>query len=354
MALTDASRLADFGSGIGTGGAVLQVDNANNRIGLGTDNPQTMVQVGSGITMDGANITATKFFGDGSGLDNVGVDTSVISANAITVTGVVTATTFAGALSGNATSATSATTATSATNAAGLTGTPDLSIGNLQVGIITATGNVTVGGTLSYEDVTNIDSVGVVTARTGVVVTAGGVRVVSGGATIIGVVTATSFEGDGSNLRGLPASGITLKQAGATKNGSLTIVDFASGATITTDSNNASTGIATVSIAAGITTAAASGGEVTLNLSSAQDHKVTASGVTTITCSGGTEGESHTVRIVNSGITTIGFSTYFLFPSGSAPSIPTASATISLLSFTVHRVGAAGTQLLAGASLNFS
>ena len=53
MALTDASRLADFGSGIGTGGAVLQVDNANNRIGLGTDNPQTMVQVGTGITMDG-------------------------------------------------------------------------------------------------------------------------------------------------------------------------------------------------------------------------------------------------------------------------------------------------------------
>ena len=366
MALTDASRLADFGSGIGTGGAVLQVDNANNRIGLGTDNPQTMVQVGSGITMDGDNITATKFFGDGSALQNVGFDTSVISANAITVTGVVTATTFAGALSGNATSATSATTATSATNAAGLTGTPDLSIGNLQVGIITATGNVTVGGTLSYEDVTNVDSVGVVTARTGVRVSAGGV-IVTGVSTFnddikgdnatnisgINSVTATSFYGNGSNLEGV-VSGIALRQNGAAKNGSLTILDLTTGASITTDSNNASTGIATVSFSVGITTAAASGGEVTLNLSSAQDHKVTASGVTTITCSGGTEGESHTVRIVNSGITTIGFSTYFLFPSGSAPSIPTASATISLLSFTVHRVGAAGTQLLAGASLNFS
>ena len=64
--------------------------------------------------------------------------------------------------------------------------------------------------------------------------------------------------------------------------------------------------------------------------------------------------DSHTVRIVNSGIATVGFSTYFLFPSGSPPTLPTTSGAISLLSFTVHRVGTAGTQLLAGASLNFS
>ena len=106
-------------------------------------------------------------------------------------------------------------------------------------------------------------------------------------------------------------------------------------------------------ISAGIGTEAASGGSVTLDLSSAQDHKVTATGITTITVSGGTEGESHTVRIVNSGIATVGFSTYFLFPSGSVPSLPTADGTINLISFTVHRVGAAGTQLLAGAGLNY-
>ena len=41
----------------------------------------------------------------------------------------------------------------------------------------TFTGNVSVGGTLTYEDVTNIDAVGIVTARTGVKVTAGGVDV---------------------------------------------------------------------------------------------------------------------------------------------------------------------------------
>jgi hypothetical protein len=106
-------------------------------------------------------------------------------------------------------------------------------------------------------------------------------------------------------------------------------------------------------ISAGIGTEAISGGSVTLNLTK-QDHKLTATGITTITVSGGTEGESHTVRIVNSGIATVGFSTYFLFPGGSPPSLPTTSGAISLLSFTVHRVGAAGTQLLAGASQNFS
>jgi len=128
-----------------------------------------------------------------------------------------------------------------------------------------------------------------------------------------GVVTATSFSGDGSNLTGISA------------------------------------GISTsISTAAGIVS--------TLALADAQDHKVTVSGITTFTCNGGTEGDSHTLRLVNSGVTTVGFSTYFLFPSGSAPSIPTADGTVSLISFTVHRQGSAGiaTQLLAGASLNFS
>ena len=107
-------------------------------------------------------------------------------------------------------------------------------------------------------------------------------------------------------------------------------------------------------ISVGLTTEASSGGAVTLDLTAAQDHKVTATGITTITVTGGTEADSHTVRIVNSGIATVGFSTYFLFPSGAAPSLPTADGAISLISFTVHRVGAAGTQLLAGASVNFS
>lgn len=107
-------------------------------------------------------------------------------------------------------------------------------------------------------------------------------------------------------------------------------------------------------ISVGLTTEASSGGAVTLDLTAAQDHKVTATGITTITVTGGTEADSHTIRIVNSGIATVGFSTYFLWPSGATPSLPTASGAISLISFTVHRVGAAGTQLLSGASVNYS
>ena len=68
--------------------------------------------------------------------------------NGAVVTGVATATTFSGNLSGSAT---------------GLTGSP-----NISVGTITATGNVSVGGTLTYQDVENVDSVGLITARSGV------------------------------------------------------------------------------------------------------------------------------------------------------------------------------------------
>ena len=94
----------------------------------------------------------------------------ITGAGGINITGVATATTFSGALSGNATSAT---TATTATNAQGLTGTPNIVVGSVQGTTGTFSGNVSVGGTLTYEDVTNIDSVGIITARKGIVVTTG-------------------------------------------------------------------------------------------------------------------------------------------------------------------------------------
>ena len=55
-------------------------------------------------------------------------------------------------------------------------------------GVGTFSGNVSVGGTLTYQDVTNIDSVGMVTARQGVQVLADGINAV-------GIVTATEFDG---------------------------------------------------------------------------------------------------------------------------------------------------------------
>ena len=170
-----------------------------------------------------------------------------------------------------------------------------------------------------------------------------------GGLDVAGNVVATAFYGDGSNLDNV-VSGIALSESGVSRGVSGTTINFVGPTVSTIDS----AGIATVTIAAGgIGTESTSGGLVTLDLTSAQDHKVTATGITTITVSGGLEGESHTVRIVNSGIATVGFSTYFLFPSGSVPTLPTADGTINLISFTVHRVGAAGTQLLAGAGLNY-
>jgi len=64
-------------------------------------------------------------------------------------------------------------------------------------GDLTVTGNVGVGGTLTYEDVTNIDSVGIITARTDVLV---GSTIKLGASS--GIITATSFRGDASQMTG--------------------------------------------------------------------------------------------------------------------------------------------------------
>ena len=71
--ISNASRLADFGAGIGTQGAIVQIDNVNARVGIGTTNPQAMFQVGTAVTVYGSTgiVSATAFFGDGSGLDGV-------------------------------------------------------------------------------------------------------------------------------------------------------------------------------------------------------------------------------------------------------------------------------------------
>ena len=53
-------------------------------------------------------------------------------------------------------------------------------------------GNVTIGGTLTKQDVTNIDSVGVVTARAGIKVNAGGVDISAGGITAAGIASVSA------------------------------------------------------------------------------------------------------------------------------------------------------------------
>ena len=65
-------------------------------------------------------------------------------------------------------------------------------------------GTVGIAGTLTYEDVTNIDSVGIITARSGLIV-GSGVTLNATGVIATGVITASSFSGDGSALSNLPA-----------------------------------------------------------------------------------------------------------------------------------------------------
>ena len=210
------------------------------------------------------------------------------ATNGFIVSGVCTATSFSG-------------------NGAGLVGvastdnidtsTNAVLSGIVTVGTLSVTGNAGIAGVLTYEDVTNVDSIGVITARDGIRCT--------------GIITATSYRGDGSQLTGI------------------------------------SVGITTESITpSGITTH--------LLLSSADDHKVLATGNVTIDVTGGTEASNHQVRIENVGVATVGFSTAFQFPSGGTPGLPSTSGAISLITFTVHKVGASGTTLLAGASVNFS
>ena len=331
---------------------------------------------------------------------NAGVTTTkkVKIQNDLEVTGVTTST---GGFVGNVTG-----------NATGITGIPDITVRNITGVAATFT------GVLTYEDVTNIDSVGLVTARSGINIVGGGLTVtgvstfhnevvINGGGDLdmngggdldltsgsvirMGTSNADNFDvfnnGSFSVIRdsAVGANGLLIdsvtkvaiqkKGTGSDSmavftvdgpvelyyNDALKLSTAGTGVTVTgrVDATSfAGDGSALTNLpAAGITTAAgtAAGIVTTLFLSSAQDHKITASGITTITCSGGTEADSHTVRIINSGITTVGFSTFFLFPSGSTPSLPTADGAISLISFTVNRVGAGGTQLLAGASLNFS
>jgi len=195
------------------------------------------------------------------------------ATNGLEVTGVCTATDFSGQAG------------TAADFPNGLTGTTG-----------TFSGNLNVAGVLTYEDVKNVDSIGVGTFRDGL--------------RVVGTCTATSFVGDGSQLTG---------------------------------------------IAVGIQTEAITPSGITTHLLlSKDDHKVLATGNVTIDVTGGTEGDSHTVRIENVGVATVGFSTAFKFPSGGTPILPNASGALSIISFTIHKTGAAGTTLLAGASVNFS
>ena len=159
----------------------------------------------SGITTFGGRVgIITDFVVDGNttltGLTTMTGDVTAVNLN---VTGVATAAAFSGNITGVA---------------------------------ATFTGNVTIGGTLTYEDVTNIDSVGVITARQGIDVLAGGINAV-------GVVTATSFVGGGQ---------IGVRSEGTFIGTGVTMVDFKSSNASNTVDFDATAGIATVTVTTGV------------------------------------------------------------------------------------------------------
>ena len=75
-------------------------------------------------------------------------------------------------------------------------------------GNLTVTGNATIGGVLTYEDVTNV-VLWTITARNGIVVGSGITLSKDGDIFATGVTTSTTFSGSGANLTNLPAANIT-------------------------------------------------------------------------------------------------------------------------------------------------
>jgi hypothetical protein len=120
-----------------------------NILGIGTT--QTLPALGK----SGGRVRADNF------ADASGTGAPEFTAG-LRVTGVCTATSFDGNVAGNAT---------------GLSGTPNITVGSVTASSGSFSGNLSIGGTLTYQDVEHIDSVGIITAQQGVQVLANGVDV---------------------------------------------------------------------------------------------------------------------------------------------------------------------------------
>ena len=131
----------------------------------------------------------------------VPVGYGITGAGGVNVSGACTASAgFVGNITGDASGSSgsctgNAATATLATNASGLTGSPNITINNL-VGVA-----ATFSGVVTYEDVTNVDSLGIITARSGIEFGAsgvGGTITAVGNAEFAGITTVTNFDAKGT------------------------------------------------------------------------------------------------------------------------------------------------------------
>ena len=87
-------------------------------------------------------------------------------------------------------------------------GGPHFPLGITVAGVSTLSGNVSIGGTLTYEDVTNVDSIGVVTARNGIDITGGDLNAASN------LIVKTG----GTELVRINATNVTIKNPSAAWN----------------------------------------------------------------------------------------------------------------------------------------
>ena len=105
------------------------------------------------------------------------------------------------------------------------------------------TGNLSIGGTITYEDVTNIDSIGIITARSGVDVddfisVGNNIHLGNAGVITATTVNATSFVGSGAQLTGIvggkfngPAAGILTTSTVGIQTANVTSADLVGAAT---------------------------------------------------------------------------------------------------------------------------
>ena len=177
---------------------VFSVDSSNN-VGLNSLTPDAKLDI-IGI------VSATEYYGDGSQLTGIfygatlsassGTQRLVVTSQSTgsmdqvatnpdityaTSTNTLSATQFSGTLLGNAT---------------GLQGTPSITVQD-----ITAE-TVSIAGTISYEDVDNVNSVGIITANKGIVVPNYGI-------VVTGVVTATTVSATDVNSTNVNATTVT-------------------------------------------------------------------------------------------------------------------------------------------------
>jgi len=181
---SDVTTDFTFASGYNPGFLDVYVDGVKRRVAdefTATDGSTfTVLQggVGAGSTVEAV---AYKAFNAGSVSGDVTGNLNVSGNSALEGTLDVTGATTLSSLTVSGTTTLGAGTSVGFANTAfNIGGTPDITIASLSAVDINVSGAATIGGILTYEDVTNIDSVGIVTARTGVEVTANGLVINAG------------------------------------------------------------------------------------------------------------------------------------------------------------------------------